>query len=96
MQWHSIEQKTRKYAKGCGIFFICTEYKKQVLNTGLDVVKTASKKVVHKTGELLGNKIADEVTKSNDDKILNQEPVEEMIKQKKKRDEVSKKLIKVL
>ena len=29
----------------------------------------ASKKVVHKAGEYLGNKIADVVTKSNDDNI---------------------------
>ena len=30
----------------------------------------ASKKVVHKAGEFIGNQIADTVTKSNDDKIL--------------------------
>ena len=31
------------------------------LDTGLDLLKTASKKVVHKTDEFFGNKIADAV-----------------------------------
>ena len=35
--------------------------------------KTASKKVVHKAGVSLGNKITDAVTKSSDDKIVKQE-----------------------
>ena len=55
------------------------KYKKQLLDTVLDAVKTASKKVVYKTGEFLGNKIADAVTKSNDDNIEKQEPVKEII-----------------
>ena len=37
--------------------------KKQLLDTGLVTVKTASKKIVHKLGEFLGNKIADAATK---------------------------------
>ena len=45
----------------------------------IDSLKTASKKVVHKAGEFIKNKIADAVTKSNDDKIVKQEPVEEII-----------------
>ena len=40
--------------------------------------KTASRKVVHKAGEFLGNKTEDAVTKSNDDNIEKQEPVEEI------------------
>ena len=55
------------------------KYKKELLDTGLDSLKTTSKKVVHKAGEFLGNQIADVVTKSNDDKIVKQEPVEEII-----------------
>ena len=43
---------------------------KKILDIGLDSLKTASKKVVHKTGEFLKNKIADAVVKSNDDKIV--------------------------
>ena len=35
-----------------------------------------SKKVVHKAGEFIGNKIADSVTKSNDDNNEKQEPAE--------------------
>ena len=34
------------------------------MDTGLDPLKTAPKKVVHKAGEFLGNKIADALTKS--------------------------------
>ena len=46
------------------------------MDTGSDTVKTASKKVVHKAGEFIENKIADAVVKLNDDKIVKQEPVE--------------------
>ena len=35
----------------------------------VDSSKTASKKAVHKPGQFLGNKIADAVTNSNDDKL---------------------------
>ena len=40
------------------------------MDTRLDSLKTASKKVVHTAGGFLGNKIADAVTKSNNDKIV--------------------------
>ena len=40
------------------------------MNTGLDSLKTASKKVAHNAGEFLGNEIPDTVTKSNDDKVV--------------------------
>ena len=57
-----------------------------MLDKGLD----ASKRSVHKAGEFIGNKIADAIqtmsnnvkrsqTKSNDDKIVKQKPVEEII-----------------
>ena len=49
------------------------------MNKGLDAVKTASKIKVHKTSEFMRNKIADEVTKSSDNMIEKQEPVEEII-----------------
>ena len=70
--------------------------KKQFLDTGLDSLKTASEKAVHKTGEILGNKIADAVTKSNDDKIEKQEPVEEIIIPQEERDKILNKLRQVL
>ena len=40
------------------------------MHVGPDALKTTSKKLVHKTCEFLGNKIADAVTKSDDDKIV--------------------------
>ena len=49
--------------------------KKQLLDEGLDAVKTAPKKAVHNSGEFLRNKIADAVTKSNDEKGVKQEPI---------------------
>ena len=61
-----------------------------MLDTGLDSVKTASKKVVHKAGEFIGNKIA------HDDKIKKQEPVEEITIPPEKRDEILNKFRKVL
>ena len=59
------------------------------MTTGLDSLKSASIKVVHKPGEFLGNKIADAVTKSNGFKIVksdeNARNVEEIIIPPKKR-----------
>ena len=44
------------------------------MNTGLDALKTASKKTVHKSaktaGEFIGNKIADALAKLIDNKIV--------------------------
>ena len=56
----------------------------------------ASKKVVHKAGEYLGNKTADAVTKSNDDNIEKEKPVEEIIISLEKREDILHKLRKVL
>ena len=67
------------------------KYKKELLDTGIDALKSVSKKVVHKAGEFIGSKIADTVTKSSDDKTEKQKPVEE-----KKRDEILNKLRRVL
>ena len=66
------------------------------MDSGLDAVKTASKKIVHKSGEFIGNKIADAVTKSNDEKLMKQEPVEKIIIPQEKRDEILNKLRKAL
>ena len=74
------------------------------MDTGLDSLKAASKKVVNKAGEYLGNKIADAVlpktlstrTKSNDDNIEKQEPVEELIIPPEKTEEILNKVRKVL
>ena len=66
-------------SKDMYFYHLAENMKKQLLNTGLDSLKTASNKVVHKEGKFLGNKIADALTKSNDHKIVKQETVEEII-----------------
>ena len=75
MMQYSIEPRTREYVKGYGFLLFARKYQKQLLDKGLD----ASKKVVHEAGEYLGNKITDALTKSNDDNIEEQAPVEEII-----------------
>ena len=93
MRRYSIEPRTRKYVKGYGFLSFARKYKKQLLDTELDAVKPASKKVVHKTGEFIENEIADAVTKSSNVEIEKQEPVEELVIPL---DEILNKLIKVL
>ena len=61
----------------------------------IDAVKAASKKVVHKAGKFLGHKIIEAATKSNNDEIVKQEPVEEIIIPLEKRDEMLNKLGKI-
>ena len=56
-----MNQEQENMLKGINFYHLQENIKKQLLNTHLDAVKTASKKVVHKAGELLGNKIADTV-----------------------------------
>ena len=46
------------------------KHKKHLLDTGLDSLKTAFENVVHKMGEFLGNKIADVIINSYNDKIV--------------------------
>ena len=53
-------------------------------------------KVVHKAFEFLGNKIPDAVTRSNNDNIEKQEPLENVIIPPEKLDEILNKLRKVL
>ena len=92
MQQYSIKPRTRKYVKGYGFLLFARKYKKQLLDTGLNVSKT----VVHKEGEYLQNKTVEAVAKSNNDNIVKQEPVEEMITTPEKREEILNKLRKVL
>ena len=75
MTRYSIEQRTRKYVKRYGFLSfernLSNKYRNQLLDadtkTGLDALKTATKKVVYKvpeaTGEFIGNKIADKIVK---------------------------------
>ena len=71
---NSTEPRFRKYVKGYGFLSFAKKfgdkYRKKLMDTatktGIDAVKTASKKVVHKIaeakGDLIGNKIADKIT----------------------------------
>ena len=93
MRWYSVEPRTRKYVKGYRFLSFARKSKKQLSDTRLDSLKIASKKVVHKAGEILWNKIADAVTKSNNDNIEKQESFEDMIISLKKGDEISMKSI---
>ena len=96
MTRYSIKPRTRNYVNRYGLLSFIRKHKKQLLDTGTNSLKTASKKVVHKAGGFLGNKIADEVTKSNDDKIDKKEPVEEIIVPPEKGDEILNKFRKQL
>ena len=71
---YSTQPKFRKYVKGYGFLSFARKfgdkYGKKLIDTatktGMDAVKTASKRVVQKTEEatkdLMGNKIADKIT----------------------------------
>ena len=68
MTQYSIESRTWKCVKWYGFLSFVRKYIKYLLGTGLDALKAASKKVVHKaaeaTGEFIGNKkIADNIVK---------------------------------
>ena len=66
------------------------------MDTGLDYLKTTSNKLFHKAGWVLRNKIPDAVTKSNNNKIVKQEPVEKIIIPPEKRNKILNKLRRVL
>lgn len=71
MTHYFIDSRTRKYVKRYGHFSfarnLSNKYGQQLLNVGLDVLKTSSKKVAHKadeaTDEFIGNKIAKKIVK---------------------------------
>ena len=66
------------------------------MDTPLDALKTASKKVVYKTVEHLRNKIADTVLNSYNEKIVKTKPIEEIIIPPEEREEISNELMQVL
>ena len=75
MTLYSVEPRTRKCSKGYGFLSftwnLSDKYGEKILNpatkTGVDAVKTGSKKLVHKraeaTGELIGNEVAEKIAK---------------------------------
>ena len=78
---YSLQPKYRKYVHHHGLLSfarkIGDKYGKKLMDTatktGIDVAKTASKRVVQKTaetsGDLIGNKIADKITSIGKSKI---------------------------
>ena len=68
MSCYSTEPRIRKNVKGYGFLSFARKYKKQLLDTRLDSLKTTSKKVIRKAAEsareFLGNKIADKTVKT--------------------------------
>ena len=96
MTRYSIKSRKRKYVNRYGLLSFIRKHKKQLLDTGTNSSKTTSKKVVHKAGGFLGNKIADKVTKSSDGKIEKKEPVPEIIVPPEKGEEMLNKFRKVL
>ena len=63
LQRCSLEPGARIYVKGYEFLSFVIMYKKQLLDTWLDRLKTASKKVVYKKGKFLGNKITGKIVK---------------------------------
>ena len=89
MTWWSVEPRTRKYVKGYGFLSFIRKYKKAI-----NWCKTRYfQKVVYKASEFLGNRIADTVAKANNDRIEEQQPVEEIIIPTEKREEILNKSI---
>ena len=58
--------------KSTDFYYLRENIGKRLLDTGKDSLKNASKKVVYKADKCLENKIKDAITKSNNDKIVQQ------------------------
>ena len=73
---YSLEPRYRIYVQGQGFMSFARNIGKKILNNsisaGKDIAKIAGKKVLTKsaeaTGDLIGNKIADKITKSTRNK----------------------------
>ena len=86
---YSTEPQFRKYVKGYGFLSLARKFGDKygkklmdiVIKTGIDAVKTASKRVVQKTaeatGDLIGNKIADKITSIGKSKEESKEKLKE-------------------
>ena len=97
-KWRDIlqNQEQKNILDDMDFLSFVRKYEKQLLNTGLEFLKTASRKLVHKTCAFIGNKTADVVTNSYDGKIMKVEPVEEVIIPAVKGEEILNKLRQVL
>ena len=67
MVQYSVKRRTRKHGKGYGFLLFARKDRKKIMDTGIDVLKTTSKKVLHKavesTGEVIENKITVKIVK---------------------------------
>ena len=96
MRHYSIEPRTRRYVEGNGFLSfarnLSNKSRKQLLDAGLDALKTASKKVVNKTVErtckFLGKKVAEKIVKTKH--LIDENPrnIEEIIILSEKRKEI--------
>ena len=78
---YSLETRYRKYVQGQGFISfaknIGNKYGRKIfdksIDAGKDFAKIAGKKVLHKsaeaTGEIIGNKVADRITRSSRNKV---------------------------
>ena len=102
MKRYFIDPRTR--IKGYGFLLfpknVSDKYGKQLLNTATKTGINASNKVIHRaaetTGELLGNKISDAVTKSYNEKFKKTKPVVAVIIPPENREQIFNKLRQVL
>ena len=98
---YSIEPRERRYVKGYGFMsfakYFSDKYSKSLMDKGIDVsktfAKTAGRKILketaEETGDLIGNKIADNITakpskKSQSDEVINGIPKERYISPKER------------
>ena len=80
---YSIEPRERRYVKGYGFMSFARnfsdKYSKSLMDKGINVSKTfartAGKKILKETGDLIGNKLADKITsasKKSHDEVNNE------------------------
>ena len=101
MMRYSIEPRTRKCVKRYGFLSFarnfCSKYRKQLLDTKLDALKTATQNVVDKAaGEFIGNKIADKIMKTKHVIDENARSAEKIIIPSEKIEEILNELRQVL
>ena len=96
MTQYSIETRTKKCVKRYVFYHLyqiyLTNMKKQLLVTGLDSLKTAFKKVRHKTIKVLENKISNAVTTWYKNQIAKTKSVEKIIIPPEKREKNIKRI----
>ena len=107
MKRYSTEPRTRSYVNGYGFLLFLKSLQQTrrkllgtAIETGLDALKTTTKKVAHKaaeaTGELIGNKFVNKLVKPKPVPEENSRKVEEVIVPLQQRQEILNELRQVL